>query len=242
VTKRVIKFFPRSQVSELIDKQPDPARLHIPEWYKNMPGSHATGQEAKWRYTATAKRCTPMMDAFTSGYIVTFPQDIGFAEIQGQQLPQFGFQAQVEGVNLRALEPESPHRVAGLPVPKGYSELPYRVSTTSKVSTPPGYSILVTHPFNRYDLPFLTLTGVVDVDDPGFNGDLTITMYVRKDFEGVIEQGTPLAQIFPFKRENWISEWGTAPSPAEIVKARHQIMGKLIRSYQTQFWKKKSYE
>ena len=29
---------------------------------------------------------------------------------------------------------------------------------------PAGYSLLITHPFNRHDLPFVTLTGLVDAD------------------------------------------------------------------------------
>ena len=32
------------------------------------------------------------------------------------------------------------------------------------IETPPGYSMLITHPFNRPDLPFTTLTGLVDCD------------------------------------------------------------------------------
>ena len=34
----------------------------------------------------------------------------------------------------------------------------------STIELPPGYSLLVTHPINREDLPFTTLTGLVDVD------------------------------------------------------------------------------
>ena len=32
------------------------------------------------------------------------------------------------------------------------------------VEPPPGYSLLVTHPMNRPELPFTTLTGLVDAD------------------------------------------------------------------------------
>jgi hypothetical protein len=32
------------------------------------------------------------------------------------------------------------------------------------IEAPDGYAVLFTHPFNRFDLPFTTLTGLVDCD------------------------------------------------------------------------------
>jgi hypothetical protein len=72
----------------------------------------------------------------------------------------------------------------------------------------------VTHPVNRADLPFTTVTGLVDSDryvdslvhfparwnDPGFNG--------------VLPKGTPVAQCLAIKREVIAEEFGVLSEQA----------------------------
>ena len=77
------------------------------------------------------------------------------------------------------------------------------------IESPPGYSLLFTHPVNRADLPFTTLTGLVDTDAyrdvnvhfPAHWHDL--------DFNGVLPKGTPVAQCIPVKRESWAARFET---------------------------------
>ena len=77
------------------------------------------------------------------------------------------------------------------------------------IESPPGYSLLFTHPVNRADLPFTTLTGLVDTDAyrdvnvhfPAHWHDLA--------FNGVLPKGTPVAQCIPVKRESWAASFGT---------------------------------
>ena len=71
------------------------------------------------------------------------------------------------------------------------------------IEAPPGYSLLFTHPVNRTDLPFTTLTGLVDCDrfhdtPPNFPARWHDT-----GFDGVLPKGTPVAQCLPVKRESW---------------------------------------
>ena len=71
------------------------------------------------------------------------------------------------------------------------------------IEAPPGYSLLFTHPVNRTDLPFTTLTGLVDCDT--FN-DSPVNFPARwhdTGFNGVLPKGTPVAQCLPVKRESW---------------------------------------
>jgi hypothetical protein len=69
------------------------------------------------------------------------------------------------------------------------------------LSLPKGYSCIIMHPLNRHDLPFLTLSGIVDADSMLHNG--SIPFYIKEDFEGLIKAGTPILQVIPFKRESW---------------------------------------
>ena len=71
------------------------------------------------------------------------------------------------------------------------------------IEAPPGYSLLFTHPVNRTDLPFTTLTGLVDCDT--FH-DSPLNFPARwhdPNFNGVLPKGTPVAQCLPVKRESW---------------------------------------
>jgi hypothetical protein len=71
------------------------------------------------------------------------------------------------------------------------------------IQAPEGYSLLFTHPANRFDLPFTTLTGLVDCDR---YHDVPINFpahWHNQDFSGVLPKGTPVAQCIPVKRKSW---------------------------------------
>ena len=45
------------------------------------------------------------------------------------------------------------------------------------------------------------MAGIIDLDEGMYNGN--IPFFINGNFTGVIDQGTPIAQIIPFKREDW---------------------------------------
>ena len=65
-----------------------------------------------------------------------------------------------------------------------------------------GYSVLITHPFNRDDLPFRTLTGLVDVDLYKSNTIQFPAIWIDESFKGILKKGTPIAQCVPIKRDD----------------------------------------
>jgi hypothetical protein len=77
------------------------------------------------------------------------------------------------------------------------------------IEAPPGYSILFTHPVNRTDLPFTTLTGLVDCDKFSNSPVNFPARWHDQDFSGVLPKGTPVAQCLPVKRENWVERFET---------------------------------
>jgi hypothetical protein len=125
-------------------------------------------------------------------------------------------------------------------LPAGYWDIHYALLHPLYIQTPPGYSILVTQPFNRFDLPFMALTGIVDSDkEPFFPGNYS--MFLKKGFSGEIKAGTPLLQIIPFKRDEWKSEVDRS-----IIdkgnRASNKSGRKIIGWYRDNVWAKKSYE
>jgi hypothetical protein len=174
------------------------AKAFVPDWYKKAKQFIGSGRpEVRMGDSNKAlKLCVPFLDSLTAGYIVELWQDIEVVkELNGEAIIHWASQPDVARArNSRMAET--------VPVPAGHSTTHYVWQTHYSISTPRGYSCLITHPFNRYDLPFTTLSAVVDTDiNPMTEGSLPF--FIRKDFEGIIPKGTPLYQILPFKRDDW---------------------------------------
>jgi antitoxin (DNA-binding transcriptional repressor) of toxin-antitoxin stability system len=56
----------------------------------------------------------------------------------------------------------------------------------------------------------------------------------------ILEKGTPIAQIIPFKREDWESIQGKYEE-GHREKGLYTLLSKIIRSYKNQYWVKKTY-
>jgi hypothetical protein len=56
----------------------------------------------------------------------------------------------------------SPDQWEGLPVPHGYYPMVLKWHNQFAINVPEGYSLLFSNPINRFDLPFQTITGIVD--------------------------------------------------------------------------------
>ena len=126
-------------------------------------------------------------------------------------------------------------------MPFGASPSILKWSPGWRIITPPGYSCLFTHPMNHFDLPFATLSGVVDTDSYKLGTEFPFRLLnINKDVV-ILEKGTPICQVIPFRREDWSSS--TIEFDEEANKKNgFALKSKIIRSYQLQFWKKKSYK
>ena len=108
------------------------------------------------------------------------------------------------------------------------------------INIPKNYSILFTHPLNRHDLPFTTLSGIVD------SGLITsptgsVPFYIKENFEGLIPQGTPIAQLIPIRQESWSSKIKNGLVEKSL---KQTISSNLVFSgwYKKNIWKRKNYE
>jgi hypothetical protein len=89
------------------------------------------------------------------------------------------------------------------------------------IEAPEGYAVLFTHPLNRVDLPFTTLTGIVDCDRYHDNWIHFPARWNDPNFSGVLPKGTPVAQCVPVKRESWVLD--TGPFTAEEAQRVHDL-------------------
>ena len=165
-----------------------PSRNFIPEWYKNASPFSSGREFIPSKSLITIKGCTPFIDTLTSGYILTLWQDIyvDFNKETGEQNLSWA-------IPKKLIESRGPESMQGFPTPLGYNKVSLAITHPLYIKTPKGYSVMVSHPYNRFDLPFMALTGIVDTDIyPLFPGNYPI--YIKENFSGIIPKGTPLLQ------------------------------------------------
>jgi hypothetical protein len=95
-------------------------------------------------------------------------------------------------------------------------------------------------PAGHYDQTFLQIPAVVDTDSKTM-APTPFPMWIKEGFEGIVEKGTPLAQVIPFKRESWSHEVGLA-EPNEYTYALNRWKTKIGHQYLKSSWHKKRYE
>jgi hypothetical protein len=104
--------------------------------------------------------------------------------------------------------------------------------------TPPGYSVLVTHPMNRYDLPFIVQSGIIEADIWGL--PVFVAFFLNRNFRGTIPKGTPIFQMIPIKRDSWQMEVVATPEEHERHDFAAEKRRTKIHGYYKWFaWRKK---
>jgi hypothetical protein len=218
---------------------PRPASKYVPDWYKGIPtvahGRLPFNPEMQ-EYNHTVKNCVPIIDAFTTGFIQGLNCDLQVQrDIRGEGAT-INWPRQFPWEPVRP--PRDPSAMEGFVSPEGFYKNPYLWIQPFEFGVPKGWSVLITHPLNRFDLPFRTMSAIVDSDSFPLRSE--ITFYLKSDFQGVIPKGTPIFQIIPIKRTNWESSlipYNEAHRTKYVAMTRDVWGG----AYRNRFWKKKSY-
>lgn len=212
---------------------PLPAKKYVPDWYKEAEkyagGKRVIGSPDGYGKT-TFKACAPFFDSLVTGYIVELWQDIEVVDNNGEALIRWDSQPNV------LIERDSKF-VKGIPFADEYYHQHFAWQFPYAYKTPPGYSVLITHPLNRYDLPFTTMSGIVDADNGIHMGN--IPFLLKKDFKGIIEKGTPIVQIIPIKQESWKSVNNN--SLLELNNEYEVVARRVSDWYKKKLWKPKDY-
>tara|TARA_B110000503_G_C7045811_1_gene370180 strand:- start:227 stop:835 length:609 start_codon:yes stop_codon:yes gene_type:complete len=186
----------------------------------------------------TWKACPAIFDIMGSGYVYRTPCDIEFTENAAGTI-----QAKVLDPKNKDFLQERMAMPQFVP-PNGYHEKHFAWWADWAVELPEGYSALYTQPFNRFELPFLTTSGIIDNDHVHLPG--TMPFYIQKGFTGILPAGTPYAQILPFKREHWESEVQSSLPPEEMTAKNVENSAKYRKPdggiYQKEVWERRKYE
>lgn len=213
---------------------PKPAIKNIPEWYKNME-EYLGNKKEIWQDTTTIpgtiKKCMPVFDAMTAGYILFTQVDVQVSQKDGA--PYFNWASQ-NAIDFHAQEQALLHPVNnGAPFPKWMNSY--------TIQTPQGYSSLLVQPMHNDNKIFTILPGIVDTDSyfspvnfPFVLNDLSWT--------GIIPAGTPMVQVIPFKRDSWEHKIGGEKEIKDSIRTFNKVKTKFFNSYKYNFWNRKEFK
>jgi hypothetical protein len=216
-----ITFVPGTKEIEDIVMFPKPAKNFIPDWYKDIKAG---------KDLFNLKKCIPFLDSMFSGYIQTTWCDIIVTEEEDG--PKVVFDSEVPIFGRRP--------TSDMPVDESFYDIEFVWHRPWSTILPDGYSALVVHPLNRIDLPFMTLSGIIDFDKSIHAQIGNIPFFIKKGFTGTIPAGTPMFQIIPIKREDWKSE--TQEYSDFFWEEKIKEKKSVYSFYKKQIWQKKSFE
>jgi hypothetical protein len=234
---KIIKFNPVFDLAELTVPTPRPAEEYLPDWYVTASPFFTKKPEfdiKTGKPNPTFKMCMPFTDSLSMGYIQETWADIWIEKRNGETY--FYFPA---GPTI--MSERSPHASSNMPTIDGFMPQHYTWHPAWMPELPLGYSCIITHPFNRSELPFQTYTGIIDSDTFFTSEQLSnIPFILKENFSGLIKKGTPMFQIIPFKRESWESKINKYDKDRQISmtqKVKQFVWG----GYKKLHWKRKEF-
>jgi hypothetical protein len=235
-----ILFTSKSKYGWDVSPRPYPSNQALPEWWKNLTPYDISEKNPDGKKfilnnlvtNAGPKKCTPMLDALLSGYIIPLWSDVHMEQFENGP-----------GVTWRVHEPVFHLHGEGsklVPPPPGYSNTVMKFNNFWIPKTPKGYSVLITSPFGYQNTPFRAIPAVIDSDTSKL--EIVAPMWVSSTFEGIVEKGTPLLQITPFKRTDWESEFNYMEFGEYLASQDKHFGSTLVNNYVKNHWVKKKYK
>jgi hypothetical protein len=207
----LIEFLTSEQHSTVLIP-PGPANKFIPEWYKSIPAVSKSFRDVKGAHGMTAKKCLPMLDAMTHGYIIPLAGDIHVRTNEDATIIDI-----TENPYVRLTDEHDPTQVGpNFPYPGKHL---IKFLNHFVIKTPPGYSCLFTAPVNHLESRFLTLGAVVETDM--YDREINFpTVWLANNFDDILPAGTPLIQCIPFKRNTNIDKYTVRPFTSKEFNQR----------------------
>lgn len=178
---------------------PVAAKSYIPDWFRKLPAideARVSPQDTG----ITIKRCLPFLDAMNTGWIIPLAATVRLDIRDGGQRVEAGWDFDRTLVSFHGA-----HQVRGNPMEPRAACKFHNFWT---IVTPPGWSCLFVNPLNRPNGVFDVIAGIVDTDT--YRAPVHFPFFLTAaDGLHVIEKGSPMVQVIPFRRK-------TVELPTEI--------------------------
>jgi|688.fasta_scaffold556291_1 hypothetical protein len=249
---RRIRFIPYNQYTLNNLKPPQPARQYLADWYRQ--GESAIFNDTLKRASLSDKNisggmksCIPFFDAMVSGYIMETWESVEVYENSNgilkwryvEQNPYTDEWDEKNNVQQSMFEERHGDSGSTIPRPAGHAHNHMILQGKWGIRLPKGWSLLITHPINRWDLPFTVTSGIIDSDEWWTSGN--IPFFLKEGWTGIIPAGTPFCQLVPIKRSSWASYTSILSTP-RVQYLSDKVGGKSIGWYKKNVWIKKQYD
>jgi hypothetical protein len=213
---------------------PTPASTLLPEWYKKTKSYVDDKKEPNFvsATTATIKKCLPVFDAITGGYIIPTYTDLWIKKTEGNE---------IHYLTSNEIDIQF-HPTPQAPYHPFMNQHPYpKWINPWSIETPKGYSCLFIPPVHGGNEYFQIAEGIVDTDR--YTSPVNFP-FVLKDteFTGLIPAGTPMVQIIPFKRDSWKQELGSEINEKKSTETTRLLSSQFYDRYKKMFWTSKSFK
>lgn len=192
-----IKFY--TEIEELESSLPPvPASKFWPEWFKNQrPIIEGNDKQ----YASTVRRCPAILDILSMGYIIPLWCDFKLVRKENDIM----YMVPPEVNDLFQMTTHAEAQIDAYPFQKDTFKGSVKFYNPWEILTPPGYSVMMVSPYYQTNPNLQAMSGVIDTD-------VYHEAHINTFFTGPLNQeidlkrGMPLAQVIPFKREDYEME------------------------------------
>jgi hypothetical protein len=198
--------------------EPKPAKAALPDWFRRLPAVDKS-QLAAANNGRTVKRCMPFLDAMATGWILPLAATVRLEIKDNGAAVDAGWE-----FDRVMVSNHGPHQVAGNPKEP---RPPCKFHNYWSIRTPPGWSCLFLPPLNRPPRPFECVAGIVDTDS--YSAHIHFPFFATApDGFHVVEKGTPLVQVIPFRRQDTAIEAEVRAETSEEAIQRETVFRNTI--------------
>lgn len=189
----IIEFYCHPNMEGVIPP-PIQASKVIPDWWKKLPHTYPD-RDPFGSESMTAKKCMPLQDIMTLGYIIPVQGDV-----QVITSPDGSIIKAINPPELKVAEFHSIDQVGGKKHAPGAPTQPIKFINHWVIKTAPGWSTIFVPPINHMNPLFTCLGGMVDTDTYVKEVNFP-AIWHEKNYDGKVKAGTPLVQVIPVKRD-----------------------------------------
>jgi len=213
---------------------PTPASKNLPDWYKTMPTSYGEPGTLESSQTRTIKKCMPVLDTISSGYLLYLHTDLIIEKNEADVYTYHWSSDDRKVITLHT--PEATNGYKNIRTPSNIAKLqnPWSIKTAK------GCSTLFLPPLHRPKCGITILEGVVDTDI--YTDSVQFPFMVDEGFSGIIVKGTPIAQVIPFIRQNWQMKIGGEKEQQEATRVGKFITSSFFNAYKKTYRQEKKYQ
>jgi hypothetical protein len=189
----LIEFICEPNDWDVIPK-PVPAYKVIPDWFKKIPPTLPLGSDRDHFGASgmTAKKCLPLLDGMSAGYIMPLAMDVNIRSNGDNKL--------IDSSSNHAVQFHGVEQLGGKTSPT-YPGPAIKFINRWIIKTRPGWSTLFIPPLNQLEDRFTCLSALVDTDR--YHKQVNFpAIWHAKDHDDLVRAGTPLVLAIPVLRSS----------------------------------------